>query len=111
MAGAGRAREKAGRKGAGGLRRAALEFMVRDLPGGPVVKTVHPLQGAWVRSPVRELRSHMPQGMGQKKKKEFKAISWLSLPKTVSLHRLLNALWTRQFLSRSEGHACVLAHP
>ena len=41
MAGAGRAREKAGRKGAGGLRRAALEFMVRDLPGGPVVKTVH----------------------------------------------------------------------
>ena len=48
MAGAGRAREKAGRKGAGGLRRAALEFMVRDFPGVPVVKTVHPLQGAWV---------------------------------------------------------------
>ena len=40
MAGAGRIREKAGRKGARGLGRAALEFMVRDFPGGPVVKTL-----------------------------------------------------------------------
>ena len=68
MAGAGRTREKAGRKGAGGLGRAALEFMVRDFPGGPVVKTLHPLQEARVQSPVRELKSYMLQGMGQKKK-------------------------------------------
>ena len=27
-----------------------------DLPGGPVVKTAFPLQGTWVRSPVRELK-------------------------------------------------------
>ena len=29
-----------------------------------------PLQGAWVRSLVRELRSHMPCGMAKKKKKK-----------------------------------------
>ena len=33
----------------------------RDLPGGPMVKTLLlPLQGVWVSSTVRELRSHMP---------------------------------------------------
>ena len=30
-----------------------------DLPGCPVVKTLFPLQGAWLRSLVWELRSHM----------------------------------------------------
>ena len=32
----------------------------KDFPGGPVVKNVLPLQEAWVRFLVRELRSHMP---------------------------------------------------
>ena len=31
----------------------------RDILGGPVVKTVLPLQGAQVQSLVRELKSHM----------------------------------------------------
>ena len=30
-----------------------------DFPGGPVVKTANPLQRAWVRSLVWELRSSM----------------------------------------------------
>ena len=39
-------------------------------PGGPVVKTAFPLQGAWVQSLVRELRSHMLIHCKKKKKKE-----------------------------------------
>ena len=31
------------------------------LPGSPVVKTPFSIQGAWVRSLVGDLRSHMPQ--------------------------------------------------
>ena len=38
-----------------------------DFPDGPVVKTLA-LQGAWVQSLVRELRSHKPHGMATKKK-------------------------------------------
>ena len=34
-----------------------------DFPGGPMVKTVLPLQGAWVRSQVGKLRSCMPHSM------------------------------------------------
>ena len=30
-----------------------------DFPGGPVFKTVLPMQGVWVQSLARELRSHM----------------------------------------------------
>ena len=39
-----------------------LNCTSRDFPGGPVVKNCPPLQGMQVRSLVRELRSHMPQG-------------------------------------------------
>ena len=35
-----------------------FKIFLRDLHGGPVVKTLLPMQGAWVRSLVRELRSH-----------------------------------------------------
>ena len=31
-------------------------------PSSSVVETALPMQGAWVRSLVRELRSHLPQG-------------------------------------------------
>ena len=42
----------------------------RDFPGGPVVKTLGlPMQGARVRSLVRELRAHMLQGMARKQNK------------------------------------------
>ena len=34
-----------------------------DFSGSPVVKTVIPLQAAWVRSLVVELRSHMPHSV------------------------------------------------
>ena len=36
--------------------------LMRDFPGGPVVKTMLPLQGGRVQSLVMELRSHKPQG-------------------------------------------------
>ena len=35
-----------------------------------MVKTLHSLEGAWVQSSVRELRSHMLPNMAKKKKKE-----------------------------------------
>ena len=35
-----------------------LKTLLKDFPGSPVVKTPHFLQGAWVRSLIRELRSH-----------------------------------------------------
>ena len=35
-----------------------IYFFFKDFRGGPVVKTLLPMQGAWVRSLVRELRSH-----------------------------------------------------
>ena len=35
------------------------KYLLWDFRGSPVVKTVLPMQGAWVRSPVKELRSHM----------------------------------------------------
>ena len=38
-----------------------------DFPGGPVVKTALPLQGAQVRSLVGELGSHMPRSTAKKK--------------------------------------------
>ena len=47
----------------------------RNFPGGPVVKTLLPLQGVWVRSLVGELRSRMLHGAAwpkvKKKKKKF----------------------------------------
>ena len=39
----------------------------RDFPGGPLVKTSHFHARAWVRSLVRELRSHMPHGAAKQK--------------------------------------------
>ena len=42
----------------------------RDFPGGPVVKTLLPLQGARVPALVRELRSRMPRGAAKKKRKQ-----------------------------------------
>ena len=40
------------------------EFL--DFPGGPVVKTELPTQRVRVRSPVGELRSHVPPGEARK---------------------------------------------
>ena len=40
------------------------------LPGGPVVKTALPIQGAWVWTLVRELRFLMPRSMAKKKIKK-----------------------------------------
>ena len=46
------------------------DAIYRDFPGGPGVKTALPLQGAQVQSLVGKLRSHMPCGVAQKKKKD-----------------------------------------
>ena len=40
-----------------------------DFPGGPVVKTVLPSQGAWVGSLFRELQSCMPQSAAKEQNK------------------------------------------
>ena len=49
--------------------------MCGDFPGGPVVETVLPMQGAEVQSLVRELTSHMPWYAAKKvlKKKKKKS--------------------------------------
>ena len=60
-----RARSK-GRRG-GGDARDVKKMELRDLPGGPVVKTPH-FQGR-IQSWVQELRFHMPQGVAKRKKK------------------------------------------
>ena len=41
----------------------------RDFPGSLVVKTLLPMQEAWVLALVRELRSFMPHDVAKKKKK------------------------------------------
>ena len=46
------------------------EFRVGDFPGGPVVESPLPLQGARARSLVREIRSFMPHIAAKKKKKK-----------------------------------------
>ena len=54
----------------------------RDFPGGPAVKTVLPMQGAWAWSQGRELRSRIlsRRVKKKKKKKERKAmVNWDSL--------------------------------
>ena len=57
------------------------EREMRDFPGSQVVKTVLPVQGIWVQSLVRELRSHMPRSKAKKyikiikKKKEREMIN------------------------------------
>ena len=52
-------------------------------PGGPVVKTAHPLQEAWVQFLVQELRSHRTCRVATEKKKSLTSskiiISLLSL--------------------------------
>ena len=52
-----------------------------DFPSNPEVKTTLPMQGARVRSLVRELRSHILYGVAKKKKKKtmsFKKNSFIS---------------------------------
>ena len=46
-----------------------------DFSGSPVVKTVIPLQAAWVRSLVVELRSHITHSVVKKKKKGHQSLS------------------------------------
>ena len=36
-----------------------IKIFIRDFPGGPVVESLLPLQGTWVQSLVREIRSCM----------------------------------------------------
>ena len=42
----------------------------KDVPGDPVVKTELPMQESWVRSLIREPRSHMPQGTAKQTNKK-----------------------------------------
>ena len=50
------------------------DIELRDFSAGPVVKTLLPVQGAWVRSLVEELRSHMLCGVAKKKKESNKYV-------------------------------------
>ena len=47
-----------------------LKLFLGDFPVSPAIKTLLPMQGAWVWSLVRELRSHMPQGEAKRLKKK-----------------------------------------
>ena len=66
-----RARPK-GRRG-GGDARDVKKMELRDLPGGPVVKTPH--FQCRIQSWVPELRSHMPQGVAERKQKKMEPCS------------------------------------
>lgn len=47
-----------------------LKLFLGGFPVSPAIKTVLPVQGAWVRSLLRELRSHMPQDKAKRLKKK-----------------------------------------
>ena len=45
----------------------------QDFPGSPVVNTLEfPLQGMWVRSLVKELKSHKVKGVDKKEEKKLR---------------------------------------
>ena len=46
------------------------EVLEWDFHGSPVVRTSLPVQGVWVQSLIRKLRSHMPQGQKTKTKQK-----------------------------------------
>ena len=54
--------------------------MIQEFSGSPVVKTLLPLQGAWVWSLIWGLRSCMPHIMAKKKKNAAAATSLQSCP-------------------------------
>ena len=58
-----------------------------DFPSGPVVKTVLPLQGAWVQSLVQELRFHKPHGVAKKKANSLTDLITLSINSIFVLQR------------------------
>ena len=57
----------------------AAQKLPQGVPGGPVVETVLPLQGAQVPSLVRELRSHRPWSTAKKKRKMPPNVASLSV--------------------------------
>ena len=57
------------------------------LPGGPVVKTMLPIQGVWVQSLVRDLRSHE---LGSRTKKKRENIKFLTVTITSDLSGISN---------------------
>ena len=63
-----------------------------DFPGGPVVKT-HPMQGAWVRCLVRELRPRMPSSL----------VKYLKLSPSMTPHHLHPASPTQIHLIPEQG--------
>ena len=70
-----------------------------DFSGSPVVKTVIPLQAAWVRSLVVELRSHITHSVVKKKKR----------PPVLVLKHIPRCLWVSTMrLQRSGKHGNVI---
>ena len=57
-----------------------IEYLVRELPGTPVVKIPH--FQSQVRSLVRKLRSHKPPGAAKKKKEIWSMFKFLSKEST-----------------------------
>ena len=59
----------------GGFTYVNILILKNDLPGTFRVvqwlRLQYPLEGMWFRSPVREIRSHMPCGVAKKKKKKI----------------------------------------
>ena len=78
----------------------------RDFAGGLAVRTVPPLEGAWVWSLVRELKSHTPLSASQKKiflnyhkKKSHRSEENLPLDQTNSLTSWFSHLFHCDFVS------------
>lgn len=46
------------------------KHLTGDIPGGPVVESLLPMQRAWVPFLIGELRPHMAHGVAKKKKKK-----------------------------------------
>ena len=70
-------------------------------PGSPVVKTPHSkCRGLWVRSLIRELRSHVPCDVAKKKKKKEEETSEISL--SVHTEERLCEITMRRQLSASQ---------
>ena len=42
-----------------------------DFPGGPVVDSTLPMQGAWISSLARDLRSHILHGEAKEERRVF----------------------------------------
>ena len=81
------------RQGPKSEQRTNLNTKPWGLPGGLVVKPLFPVQGLWVRSPVGELRFHMPCSQKTKTKNGSNIVT--NSIKTLKMVRIKKKINTR----------------